>query len=139
MSLILDCGNLSKIVIPSSVTFIGEGAFEGRHGNKDLERVYEVSKNNSYYSVPDGCNVIYENKTHKVVAGCTTSVIPQDTKIIGMGAFADFDIQEISIPKTLEIIEKGAFRSTDIKGSGGLLWMLKTTKGSVAKHGGNDR
>ncbi len=111
----LDCGNLSKIVIPSSVTFIGEGAFEGRYGNKDLERVYEVSKNNSYYSVPDGCNVIYENKTHKVVAGCTTSVIPQDTKIIGMGAFADFDIQEISIPKTLEIIEKGAFRSTDIK------------------------
>ena len=109
------CNNLETIKIPKNVEYIGTGAYGGGWAIPNVKRTYEVDSANEIYSVPDECNVIYDKKHNKVVAASVDSKIPSGTKIIGGLAFANFDIENIDLPDTVEDIEEQAFYGTKIK------------------------
>lgn len=61
----------------------------------------------------DETNCLIERESLKVVAGCSTSVIPSNIKIIGESSFSALDITEINIPHSVEAIEDFAFGYCD--------------------------
>ena len=98
------CIQLTSIKIPDSVTSIGEKAFSWCNGLKALS----VSENNpTYYSKK---NCIIERKSKTLVAGCKTSIIPDDVTSIGSGAFDGCTgLKSITIPNGVISIGEGAF------------------------------
>ena len=86
---------LTSITIPDSVTFIDYGAF------------YDCSALTSV-NIPSGITDIYDS----LFCGCTaltTVEIPESVTYIGDQAFARSGIKNITIPKSVEYLESGAF------------------------------
>ncbi|MBR1667079.1 MAG: leucine-rich repeat domain-containing protein [Bacteroidaceae bacterium] len=97
---------LTSLTIPSSVTFIGEGAFGGCYGLKSIQ----VDKDNKVYDSRGNCNAIIETASNTLVAGCKTSVIPEDVTSIGTAAFIYYsDMASITIPSSVTNIGPEAF------------------------------
>ncbi len=109
------CEKWLNVRIPKNVKYIGNAAFAGNAVNESKGRTYEVDAENAVYYVPDGCNVICEKADKKVIAGSSSSKIPDGVKEIAESAFAYWKIEEIEFPDSLEKIGAYAFRSAKLK------------------------
>ena len=100
------CTGLTSATIPDSVTSIGNDAFWGCSG---LTLVV-VEEGNPVYHSEGNCLIGTENKT--LVAGCKTSVIPDDGSVtsIGNDAFSGCTgLTSITIPDSVTSIGHSAF------------------------------
>lgn len=101
----------SKIIIPSSVLFIGKNPFgiNNYFGSKGIENIECYSAN---YIVLD--HALYSRDKKKLISYFGTDskfAVPLGVEIIGEKAFAENDfITEIKFPSTLRTIEKEAFQ-----------------------------
>lgn len=103
--------SLSKIYIPSSVTYIGERAFI----NSRFCSSIEVSPDNPVYDSRENCNAIIESATGILVKGCGRTVIPPDVKQIGGYAFHGMTMPKgLVIPEGVTDIGRSAFSGCDI-------------------------
>ena len=103
--------SLSKIYIPSSVTYIGERAFI----NSRFCSSIEVSPDNPVYDSRENCNAIIESATGILVKGCGRTVIPPDIKQIGGYAFHGMTMPKgLVIPEGVTDIGHSAFSGCDI-------------------------
>ena len=71
------CSELKSINIPKKITNIGGRIFGGCSG---LERI-TVEPDNRQYDSRNNCNAIIETGTNKLIAGCKDTIIPTDIKI----------------------------------------------------------
>ena len=100
------CSELRSIYISSTVTFIDN---ELACGSEKLESLV-VDENNPVYHSQNNC--IIETKSKKMIAGCRTSVIPDDgsVTIIGDRAFIKTkNLTSINVPEGIISIEYSAF------------------------------
>ncbi|MBO7271539.1 MAG: leucine-rich repeat domain-containing protein, partial [Bacteroidaceae bacterium] len=79
-----NCTSLEKITIPAGVQEIGKGIFVAC----DALSCIVVEEGNSVYDSRKGCNAVIETVNNKLIAGCCTTIIPDDVKCIGEHAFA---------------------------------------------------
>ena len=94
------CDSLSKIVIPSSVTSIGKGAFSY------CDSLLEIVIPSSVTSIADGAFSSCDSLSEIVIPSSVTSV--------GYGAFSFCSsLSEIVIPSSVTSIGKGAFSHCD--------------------------
>lgn len=103
------CGTaLLQVDIPAETEKIGAFAFGGCAALTDIT----VSPDNLSFADKDG--VLYSSsydRLYQYPAGkkeCSV-VVPEETKIIGEGAFYDCSAEEILLPEGLEILEEAAF------------------------------
>ncbi|MBQ6267107.1 MAG: leucine-rich repeat domain-containing protein [Clostridia bacterium] len=98
------CG-LTSFMIPNSVTSIGFGVFS----NCDNLTSLTVASDNSVYHSAGNC--IIETKSKTLIAGCKTSVIPEDGSVskIAKYAFGSCSLVKITIPNSVLSIGKCAF------------------------------
>lgn len=75
------CSGFTSLVIPDNVTSIGYAAFNSCIGLTSIE----VQTGNPNYYSENNCLIEKENKA--LIQGCNTSIIPNDVKSIGGGAF----------------------------------------------------
>lgn len=124
---------MKSVVIPSTVTYIGDQAFEGCRGLTSITipksvmkigaRLFEgcynlaainVEIGNPKYDSRNNCDAIIETRTNTLVAGCKNTVIPNSVIYIGKGAFQNCDgLKSITIPNSVVRIGDGAFNSCD--------------------------
>ena len=100
------CSGLTGISIPSSVTSIGNYAFKGCSGLTTIT----VDADNPVYDSRNNCNAIINTATNKLVYGCKNTVIPSSVTSIGDRAFYDCSgLTSISIPSSVASIGYNAF------------------------------
>lgn len=80
----MNCQNLKAVTIPGSVKKIGLYALAYC---TSLESI-TVDKDNKFYDSRNNCNAIIETATNTLIAGCSTTAIPEDISDISEGAFA---------------------------------------------------
>ncbi len=98
--------NLRSIVIPKSVTTIGERVFELC---VFLESIV-VADGNPKYDSRNNCNAIIETASNTLLYGCNNSIIPEDVIAIGNNAFDGFyHMTSITIPDNVTSIGYSAF------------------------------
>ena len=104
---------LQELVIPASVRFIGERAFEQSSTvTSPLLAAIKVDGGNAVYDSREDCNAIIEKATDILVMGCSNTQVPESVKGIGNYAFANCrDITAISIPDAVKTIGTSAFES----------------------------
>lgn len=102
-------GGLTEIVIPSGVTSIGEGVFTYCNDLTDI--VVEVD-NPVYHSAG---NCLIETASKTLIAGCGSSVIPNDGSVTSIGNYAFRGLRvaltEIIIPGSIRNIGNYAFET----------------------------
>ena len=81
------CSGLTSMKIPVSVTSISGGAFNGCSGLTSII----VEESNTVYDSRDNCNAIIETATKKLISGCQNTTIPNSVTSIGVDAFGDCD------------------------------------------------
>ncbi len=137
-----DCKSISTITIPLSVERIGNGAF---FGCNRLSSIYVpanvkeigesvltecrnltsivVDENNWYYDSRDNCNAIIETKSGTIIAGCSSTIIPDGIKVLGRQSYGGSGIKSVVIPDGVFEIGPSAFcaceelQSVEISGS----------------------
>ena len=101
-----DCSALTSIVISDSVTKIGDRIF---YKCSALTSIV-VDKENRHYDSREGCNAIIESNTNTLIAGCSTTVIPNPVTKIGNEAFRGCTaLTSIEIPDSVTGIGDWAF------------------------------
>ena len=101
-----NCYMLESLVIPQSVTSIGENLFSNCYALESLV----VEAGNAVYDSRNNCNAIIHTATNELVAGCNTTIIPQDIKRIGAGAMMGCrSLKELVLPQGLKSIGRAAF------------------------------
>ena len=128
------CSDLESIDLPSSLKRIGYFALGG------LDKVTEIKIPRSVKSIDRGiltadslltsvtveegnpvydsrgCNAIIETATNKLVAGCHTTVIPNEIKVIGAYAFnSQKKLNTIRIPDNVTCIDEMAFNNSGLQ------------------------
>lgn len=101
------CG-LTRIAIPSSVTYIatGRNAFSGCCNVNNII----VESGNPVYDSRNNCNAIIETASQTLIHGCINTVIPNSVISIGKSAFNECKgLQSISIPNSVKYIGDYAF------------------------------
>ena len=127
-----NCENLKSIIIPNNIKNIGFLAFWGCTqitelyipknvvsglglGKNPFSSTPEltsiiVDEDNPVYDSRNNCNAIIETASQKLVAGCRTTVIPDDVLIIGDDAFGGcWCMESVDIPANVIQIGKCAF------------------------------
>jgi len=103
------CESLSSIFIPAYVSEIGSSTFQSCIS---LER-FDIDEQNRHFTAIDGV-LFSKDKTKLVSYPCGKKnknyIVPNGVKVICDGAFAGSQIENITFPTTLEIIEDYAFR-----------------------------
>lgn len=101
-----NCNSLKQITIPGSVNEIGTEVFSG---DTSLQSI-TVSPANRFYDSYGNSNVIVDCKNKSLIAGCNTSVIPEDVISIRTGVFRScHGIKTVNIPDCVEFISGSAF------------------------------
>jgi hypothetical protein len=98
---------LYEIEIPASVTSLGEQLL---NRSADLTKI-TVAAGNPVYHSSGSC--IIETASRKVIAGCRTSVIPNDGTVTEIGDYVFWGcegLSEITIPRGIKRIGEYAFR-----------------------------
>ncbi len=107
-----NCNALKSIVIPASVKKIGKANIGTYLWN--LESI-QVEEGNTVYDSRDNCNAIIETVSNKLIAGCQSTVIPDDVTTIAASAFNTCMEKPIVIPEGVTNIEKNAFMGNHFK------------------------
>ncbi len=98
--------SITEIRIPKSVVKIENGAFARCTQCTSIT----VDKKNPVYESPVGSNVIIEKKTKTLLAGISSSVIPDYVEVIADGAFSESSMPDtFVIPDGVKIIGRYAF------------------------------
>ena len=98
------CYKLKEIKIPANVKSVGVGAVVGCRALESLV----VEEGNTVYYSKDNC--IIKKSNNELVAGCKSSVIPNNIKTIGRYAFAVCqELNGITIPDSVTSIGVSAF------------------------------
>ena len=126
----LRCPKLKEIVIPDSVTVIGEAAFcdcTALDSVKIGKSVAEIGDNafrnctsltsivvdaeNPTYDSRNNCNAIIETKSKTLICGKDTTIIPEGIVRIGYAAFDGCNFTSITIPNSVRKIEEIALNN----------------------------
>lgn len=119
-----DCVNLSHISMPESLVKIGNGAFYHCSSLQEIKIPLNVNQISSTAFALCSCdfiiegdkfsysdNLLWANKTHELLAYTddrTRVKIPEGIKVISSAAFyAKFNLIEIHIPASVEVIDTG--------------------------------
>ncbi len=114
------CGNITEIVLPSSIEDIGERVFDSCEQLRKINIPEGVAILGDYLFT--GCKKLKEvslpqslksigNHTFEYCTSLKGITLPKNLKIIEESAFRGCSsIKTLSIPTTIEIIEKNAFR-----------------------------
>ena len=97
---------LKTVVIPDSVTSIGQGAFRGCTGLTSIT----VADENTVYHSAGNCLIQTASKT--LIAGCKNSIIPTDGSVTSIGGYAFYGcigLTSITIPSSVASIGNYAF------------------------------
>ncbi|MBP5371405.1 MAG: leucine-rich repeat domain-containing protein [Bacteroidales bacterium] len=106
-----NCSSLTSITIPESVTSIGQGILSGCNSMSSVK----VDTKNTQYDSRNNCNAIIEKTTNTLVAGCPSSIIPDDVTSIREYAFQELSsLTSITIPNGVTSIGEGAFCYTGL-------------------------
>ncbi len=101
-----NCHNLTSIMIPDSVTGIGDLAF----GNCSSLNSIKVAKENAVYHTEGNC--IIETASKTLILGCKNSIIPLDGSVTSIGKYAFSGcsgLTSITIPDSVTSIGDEAF------------------------------
>jgi hypothetical protein len=107
-NLFTNCKNLAELFIPASVRWI---IFPFTEGCTKLTSI-KVDKDNRKYDSREDCNAIigkFLEDRDKLLAACTTTVIPSSVRTIGSFAFSSCGLTDLVIPETVTKIESLAF------------------------------
>ena len=98
------CLNLKALEIPKNVSSIG---WEFIYGPNKISKL-SVAEGNQYFSSPEGSNVLMQGT--RLIFGLSGAQIPAGTTIIGTEAFRDCSgLGDVIIPEGVTTIEVGAF------------------------------
>ena len=101
------CSELESFVLPLNVVNMGEGVFAGCTGLTSLS----VAPNHPVYDSRDNCNAIIETVSNTLIAGCSSTTIPNSVSGIADYAFMDFsNLTSIVFPYGITSIGNGSFR-----------------------------
>lgn len=101
-----DCSALESIVVPENVTYIGESVLENCSGLVSIE----VSEDNPVYDSRENCNAIIHTVSNDLIAGCSSTLIPDGVQIINLGAFNGAKgLKSVVIPASVTSIKTSAF------------------------------
>lgn len=123
------CYNIVKIELPNGLESIGDGAFQNCSftslyipssvssiggyllGSCNYLTSITVDPANETYDSRNNCNAIIETATNTLVAGCKNTVMPDDLKAIGDGAFYgnSLHVSTLTIPESVTSIGDRAF------------------------------
>ncbi len=100
------CTGLTSVTIGNGVTSIGYRAFFGCSGLTSIV----VESGNKVYNSHDNCNAIIETATNTLIQGCNATVIPDNVTSIGNYAFYRCTgLTSITIPNSVTSIGELAF------------------------------
>ncbi|MBR1591659.1 MAG: leucine-rich repeat protein [Ruminococcus sp.] len=122
------CGELERVYIPQSVTYIGEDAFgycaklKKADLSEGLNTIAPIAFKYCYAleaaDIPTTVTEIGEGAFYSC-PNITRAIIPEGVQYIGMGAFLSCTgLKQVIIPKSAEIIEDNAFGFTESADSG---------------------
>lgn len=104
-----NCTSLRNVKIPANVSIIESAAFGGCY---KLEK-FEIVESNPHFTVADGV-LFNKDKTKLIALPCGFKskhyAVPEGVKVIGDGSFLNSQIESITFPSSLQVIEDWAFR-----------------------------
>ena len=105
------CINLAQCVIPKTVVNLSTTIFQECKSLNSLV----VEEGNERYDSRDNCDAIIETKTNTLIYGCKSTIIPNTVVTIGEQAFYTSNIEKLIIPNGVKTIGYGAFKSSGLK------------------------
>ncbi len=101
-----NCKTLTSVSLPTTLASVNTYAFGGCEALESMT----VASGNPIYDSRNNCNAIIEKSTNRLIAGCKTTVIPEDVTAIGTFAFYEHNgLETIKIPSSVTVIERSAF------------------------------